>query len=82
MASISLLLDLVVLFYCTQALGVEGHGVPLTVLLLFLRKYHPHDKVRTVCFNMEGGFIIREKENRLRGDGLFESVEGVLLQCF
>ena len=76
------IMDLVVPFYCIEALRVEGYGMLLTVLLEFLRKNCPCGEVRAVSFDMEGRIVVREEEDQLGGDGLFEGVEGVLLWCF
>ena len=56
--------------------------MPLTVLLQLLEKNCPHGKVRAVSLNTEREVVVKEEEDRLGGDGSFESVEDVLLQCF
>ncbi|KAG6867966.1 hypothetical protein C0993_008953 [Termitomyces sp. T159_Od127] len=53
-----LVVDLVVALYCVQAFGVEGHWMPLPIILGLLQQDSPGGKVRAVCFHLEGRVIV------------------------
>ncbi|KAG6892832.1 hypothetical protein C0993_002772, partial [Termitomyces sp. T159_Od127] len=75
-----LVVDLVVVLYCIQAFGVEGHWMLLPIIPGLLRQDGPGGKVRAVCFHLEGRIVVWEEENRPRGDCALESIKSSLLQ--
>ncbi|KAG5336701.1 hypothetical protein C0989_012070 [Termitomyces sp. Mn162] len=75
-----LVMDLIVLLHCIQALRVKGHWMPLPILQRLLQEHSSSGKVRAVGFYSEERVVVWKEENRSGGHGILESVKGHLLQ--
>ncbi|KAG5340399.1 hypothetical protein C0989_001817, partial [Termitomyces sp. Mn162] len=59
-------MDLVVTLYHIQALGVEGHQMPLPIFWGLLQENCPGGKVGAVSFYLKGRVVIQEEEDGSR----------------